>query len=347
MGMRKNIFIAFLTVALIGSGSTALVANAAVEAKPKNTEGFSSPFVSSTLWESRIPIASKLPTLKSLKIKQTVGKVAAPPPDSSGNGPWTVRVVIRSSKDGVNFSGRDVIMDQAGVPNLLFTSQGQQFAYFQDWANGNIISVATRKSSSKPWTRYKIHVEGMNLVSKPNGVDPSAVELPDGRIRIYWMQRSGGNRIFSATSSKGASNGIIFKFDGKYAFDYSAEIFDPTVVKTKSGWALWVDSLGTPVYATSDKNGLRFSLQSGNPAFSNAKSFPWGAVSMPNGEIRVLGSINGPGGGEGYIFKSLDGGKTFTQLAEGTLPSNAGGDAALGYDATSKTWYQMVSERMD
>lgn len=345
--MRRKTRVVFSAIALIALVSSGPIASARDDySKPPLGAETLSAFSNQSLLNS-VQVTSKLPSLKSLKIKQTVGKVAAPPPDASGNGPWTVRVVLRSSKDGVNFSGRDVIMDQAGVPNLLFTSKGQQFAYFQDWANGNVISVATRKSNSKPWTRYRIHVQGMNLIAKPNGVDPSAVELSDGRIRLYWMQRSGGNRIFSATSTKGASNGIIFKFDGKYAFDYSGEIFDPTVVRTKSGWALWVDSLGTPVYALSDKNGLRFEAQSSNSPFANTKTFPWGAVSMPNGEIRVLASINGPGGGQGYIFKSLDSGKTFSQVAQGTLPANAGGDAALGYDPKTKTWYQLVSEAMD
>lgn len=291
-------------------------------------------------------LKKKKPKVSDLEVPLTQGAQVPAPPGASGSGPWVVRSVLRSSSDGLSFSGSETVMDQAGVPNLLVTSKGDVHAYYQDWANGNVIGVAIQKSGSKVWKRYKIHVDGFNIApGGANGVDPSAVELPSGQIRIFWMQ--GATNIYSATSKKGSGNGIIFKFDGKKALTgYNGRIFDPTVVKTRAGWVMWVDSEGTPVYATS-KDGKTFTAQSGNPLFSDPKTFPWAAASTPSGEIRVIATIQGPGGADGVIFKSTDGGKTFQEITRGAIPSTAGGDASIAYNSKTKQWLQLVSERMN
>ena len=295
---------------------------------------------------SDVLLSKKKPTVSDLKVAKTVGTPVAAPPNSSGNGPWIVKVVLRTSTDGITFSGGETLMDQAGVPNLLVTSNGDTYAYYQDWANGNVMGVAIQRAGSKSWTRYKIHVSGFNIApGGANGVDPSAVELPNGQIRVFWMQ--GATNIYSATSAKGKGNGIIFKFDGKTALNgYSGRVFDPTVVRTNSGWAMWVDSEGTPIYATS-KNGKSFTAQTGNPLFTNAKTFPWGAVRLKNGEIRVTASIQGPGGADGVILKSTDGGLSFVEVTRGTIPSGSGGDAGIAYNPKTKQWLQLLGQRMN
>ena len=291
-------------------------------------------------------LSKKKPTVSDLKVAKTVGTPVAAPPNSSGNGPWVVKVVLRTSTDGITFSGGETLMDQAGVPNLLVTSNGDTYAYYQDWANGNVMGVAIQRAGSKSWTRYKLHVSGFNIApGGANGVDPSAIELSNGQIRVFWMQ--GSTNIYSATSEKGSGNGIIFKFDGKTALNgYAGKVFDPTVVRTDSGWAMWVDSEGTPIYATS-KDGKSFTAQTGNPLFTNAKTFPWGVVRLKNGEIRVIASIQGPGGADGVILKSTDGGKSFVELTRGTIPTGSGGDAGISYNPKTKQWLQLLGERMN
>jgi hypothetical protein len=208
------------------------------------------------------------------------------------------------------------------------------------------MGVAIQRAGSKSWTRYKLHVSGFNIApGGANGVDPSAIELSNGQIRVFWMQ--GSTNIYSATSEKGSGNGIIFKFDGKTALNgYAGKVFDPTVVRTNSGWAMWVDSEGTPIYATS-KDGKSFTAQTGNPLFTNAKTFPWGAVRLKNGEIRVIASIQGPGGADGVILKSTDGGQSFVELTRGTIPTGSGGDAGISYNPKTKQWLQLLGERMN
>ena len=339
--MKTNIALTFALVIV----SLAAPSNAAQPANA-STEVFKVVASQNLISGSGVLQSKKKPTVSDLKVAKTVGTPVAAPPNSSGNGPWVVKVVLRTSSDGLNFSGAETLMDQAGVPNLLVTSAGDTYAYYQDWANGNIMGVAVQRAGSKTWTRYKLHVSGFNIApGGANGVDPSAVELPNGQIRVFWMQ--GSTNIYSATSAKGKGNGIIFKFDGKKALTgYSGKVFDPTVVRTSTGWAMWVDSEGTTIYSTS-KDGKSFAAQSGNPLFPNPNTFPWGAVRMKDGEIRIMASIRGPGGADGVILKSTDGGKSFVEVTRGTIPSTSGGDAGISYNPKTKQWLQLLSERMN
>jgi hypothetical protein len=295
-------------------------------------------------------VPSSVAVLAALRLPQTVGAQKAPPSDATPNqgGPWATRLILRTSNDGVSFTGREVLMDQGGVPNLLATSSGSLYAYFQDWANGNVMSVAVKTSGSSTWQYYKTSISGINVVpGGANGVDPSAVELSDGRIRLFWMQRLSGNRIFSATSTLGATNGIVFTYDSGFAFDSPFGLYDPTVVQTANGWAMWIssDNAAGLVYATSS-DGLRFSEQPANTALPIAKAFPWSASRVSSTEIRLLASINGPGGADGVIYRSSNGGTSFQELGRNVLPVGVGGDAAITYQASTNTWYLMYLERM-
>jgi hypothetical protein len=258
-------------------------------------------------------------------------------------GPAVVRVVLRSSTDGAVFAGGDSVMDQAGVPNLLATNDGALYAYYQDWANGNVMGVAVTRNGAR--TNYLVKIDGIDATSMPQGVDPSAVQLADGRIRLYWMMARGApgtSRIYSATSSLGAGNGIVFTYDGGTAFDPGTMLFDPTVVRTGTGWSMWVDRGGTAQHATST-DGLRFT-PADNTVFPNPATFPWGAVVLPDGRIRVVASIRGPGGADGLLFESTDGGRSYVQIGSGLVPPGAPGDTGISY--LNGTWWLLNSERM-
>jgi hypothetical protein len=210
------------------------------------------------------------------------------------------------------------------------------------------MSVAVKAPGAATWQYYKTSITGINAApGGANGVDPSAVELSDGRIRLFWMQRLNGNRIYSATSTLGATNGIVFTFDGGFAFDSPLGLYDPTVVQTANGWSMWFssDNAAGLVYATST-DGLRFSEQPANSALPIAKAFPWSASKVSSTEIRLLASINGPGGADGIIYRSSNGGASFQELGRSVLPAGVGGDAAITYQASTSTWYLMYLERM-
>jgi hypothetical protein len=57
--------------------------------------------------------------------------------------------------------------------------------------------------------------------------------------------------------------------------------------------------------------------------------------------------IQGPGGADGVILKSTDGGQSFVELTRGTIPTGSGGDAGISYNPKTKQWLQLLGERMN
>lgn len=292
-------------------------------------------------------------TTASLAVAQTIGKIKPSPLGATSGGPWETRMVLSVSTDGITFTGREVVMDQAGVPNIVVGSDGTIYSYYADWANGGIMGVAI-KNTSGTWSRYKLSIEGIQTNYTPCGacgVDPSAVVLSDGRIRVFWMQRLNGNRIYSATSSLGIGNGFIFKFDGGFAFETTKEIYDPTVVQTATGWSMWVNIAasptveGTPTLLMST-DGLSFNETSSRSMFVASSVFPWGAARTPSGTIRLMAQNKGLGGAFGVIYESTNGGVSYIQLASGKLPSGASPDAGIAYDSSRSIWYLVYLETM-
>jgi hypothetical protein len=46
------------------------------------------------------------------------------------------------------------------------------------------------------------------------------------------------------------------------------------------------------------------------------------------------------------LFRSTDGGASFSEIGRGAIPSTAGGDAGISYNSVTGIWYQLISERM-
>ena len=155
---------------------------------------------------------------------------------------------------------------------------------------------------------------------------------------VAWLA---ANRL-DPTSATGSANGIVFTYDGGVAFDAGTMLFDPTVVRTASGWSMWVDRGGTAQHATST-DGLTF-VAADNSVFPNPATFPWGGTTLPDGRIRVVASVRGPGGADGLLFESNDGGRSYVQIASGLVPAGAPADTGLTY--LNGTWWLLNSERM-
>lgn len=189
----------------------------------------------------------------------------------------------------------EAIIDQGGVPTLLALPDGRLLAYFVSWAQGNVMAVGIREGST--WTFYRVDIEGFTTnVGGANGVDPSAVVLSDGSVRLFWMQpvgTPGQSQIYSATSAPGSALGVRFTVDSGARLDRGTMVYDPTVAHCGGEWLLWVSAPGGTVFATST-DGMTFTEQSSPPGLGAA--FPWGAACLPDGRARLLtqrGATNG------------------------------------------------------
>lgn len=274
--------------------------------------------------------------IASLSFAATRGSERPAPPDASGQGPWSTGMAVSASVDGTSFPAASSIIDQAGVPSLVALPDGRLLAYFVSWAQGNVMSVGIRDPAGT-WAYYRVAVEGFRTdVGGANGVDPSAVVMADGSIRLFWMQpvgTPGSSQIYSATSRPGSALGVRFVVDPGARLDRSTMVFDPTVAHCGGQWLLWVSAPGTTVFATS-VDGLSFTEQAMPAGLGTA--FPWSAACLPDGRIRLLASRGASAGlplvGDATGFR--DDGTSVTPM--GALPDAgfarlADGTWALAY----------------
>ena len=227
--------------------------------------------------------------IASLAFAATRGTERPAPPDAGGMGPWATGMAVSPSSTGSSFPASSSITDQAGVPNLLALPDGRLLAYFVSWAQGNVMAVGVR--SAGQWSFYRLAIAGFDTnPGGANGVDPSAVLLDDGSIRLFWMQpvgTKGASQIYSATSAPGSALGVRFVADPGARLDRGTMVYDPTVAHCGQEWLMWVSAPGAIVFATST-DGLRFIEQAAPPGLGTA--FPWSAACLPDGRTRLLTS---------------------------------------------------------
>lgn len=236
------------------------------------------------------PIPGNDAEIASLSFPATRGAERPPPPDAGGQGPWSTGMAVSSGSGDSAFAATASIIDQVGVPSLVALPDGRLLAYFVSWAQGNVMAVGIRAASGS-WSFYRVAVDGFRTdVGGANGVDPSAVLMPDGSIRLFWMQplgTPGRSQIYSATSRPGSALGVRFVADAGARLDRGTMVFDPTVAFCGGEWLMWVNASSPTVFAVSS-NGLDFTEQAMPPGLGTA--FPWSAACLPDGRIRLLAS---------------------------------------------------------
>lgn len=227
--------------------------------------------------------------VSSLAFAATVGIGRPAPPGAGDNGPWSTSLLVSSSSEGSAFPVGTTITDQAGVPTLLTLPDGRLLAYFVSWSQGNVMAVGILAGST--WSFYRVDVDG--FATNPggaNGVDPSAVLLADGSVRLFWMQpvgAAGRSQIYSATSAPGSALGVRFVADDGARLDRGTMVYDPTVSFCRGSWQMWVSSPEGTIFATSS-DGVSFTEQPPPPGLGAA--FPWSAACLPDGRVRLLAS---------------------------------------------------------
>lgn len=224
----------------------------------------------------------------------------------SGRSPFDDEVWIAFSQDGFAFTAHRQLFEHASVPDVLALPGGGLLVYFVDFSQAAAategISAGISNDRGKTWRRERVRIEGL---SSHKAVDPDAVLLPDGRIRLYYFATSpppagrpadparqeGPHLVRSAIST----DGIRFREEEGVRFSREG-LTDPDVVRMKDGrWRMYFpvhagERRGSVLSATST-DGLSFSEDPGT-----RHSFPSipGVVVLSDGRIRLF--VNVPGG---------------------------------------------------
>ncbi len=206
--------------------------------------------------------------------------IAIPDPE----GPSYHQVLLAKSADGSTWqTDNRVIIDQASVPEGLRLSDGRLLIYAVDGSGlgGPGLVYAESRDEGKIWTCGKINLQG---------ADPDVVVLPDGRIRLYFIEFPFGpnppipgssqanqpNRVRSAISSDGKT----FTVEDGVRLE-GIQYTDPDVIRIGNDWFMYV-STGMTAWAAQSSDGLTFKLV-GKVNETGAVS---GSHAFPNGTLR-------------------------------------------------------------
>lgn len=225
------------------------------------------------------------------------------------NGPWNRDLVLyRSGDGGKTWSEGGVIVERAGVPNVIRDPGGRMVAVFQwfpfeNQAAFDRVAVAFSDNDGQDWSRpAPISVENLPApLMRP--FDPTIVSLPGGGYRLYFTSNERGSQSKPAIYSAVSDDAIHFVFEG-VRFAPDAGTVDATVVSFQGMWHLFSHNMmantGTGFHATSP-DGLMFTQL---PDVDAGPGHQWiGNALVVGGILRYFGS-----GREGvWIADSTDG----------------------------------------
>lgn len=243
---------------------------------------------------------------------------------SSSQSGTTPKVVYDESyftitSDSKNWPVGNLIAKNASVPEIIELSQnlgsfkkGDILVYFIDFANysgvvgSEKLSFVYSKDDGKTWSdRTQINLQ--NKQNKGAAVDPSVVQLSDGKLRLYFfgsdISSSGApagtnvNNVYSALSS----DGVNFTVEQGVRFS-DRNLTDPEVIYFKNQWFMYYSTGENSKLAVSN-DGLNFNQET----LSGSVGGVPGALALDNG-VRVYGCAFG-----GVKVSFASDGKTFTK----------------------------------
>lgn len=175
-----------------------------------------------------------------------------PPPGN--NGPFFHQIYSASSPDGLTWTeDGQMLIDHASVPAAFALPDGRIRIYYVD-ASQRPENVNCAESTDGGLTYHTLPFQIVGL-SSVKAVDPSIVQLPNGRFRLYYYASSndvgaaGDHSVNCAISD----DGVTF-YEERHALTYPG-LVDPDVFWNGKKWVMFVFSLDdhTTVVAESKK----------------------------------------------------------------------------------------------
>lgn len=162
-------------------------------------------------------------------------------------GPWDGSIYATASTDGLTFTGKSLVLERAGVPNLLRLENGNlilTYQYFSDQSSElfNVIAYSISTDEGETWSDpAAIKLSGLAepFASGFTAMDPTLVQLEDGRLRIYFTYHATGRRaaeLYSATAPDSEISST-FEVENTPALTVSGKgLLDPAVVYFNGVW---------------------------------------------------------------------------------------------------------------
>ncbi len=207
------------------------------------------------------------------------GAGTAPP--NAREGPWSNRLMIAYSGDGLTWTrAKRAVADQADVPDAIVDDQGTLRVYYVTWCPAEVHNrtvVALSADNGVTWSYHRVTINGL-AGGQPSPVDPDIVRTADGRWRLYFTSAAPGQGSTPHTYSAISEDGFTFQVEsGARLIVTDKQVLDPSAIRIGTAWHLFAGgNQGNPGenwHATST-DGLNF-RQEGN--------FFTGGIIMSNG----------------------------------------------------------------
>jgi hypothetical protein len=222
-------------------------------------------------------------------------------PINDAAGPYYHQVVVAQTTDGLAMTGVRQIIDHASVPDGVRRADGSVLIYYVNGAKG--YTWVARLEGDSARVLGQIAIDG---APNPIGVvDPDAVLLPDGRIRLafFWGFGPPGAGTARAMCIAESSDGINFTMKGTaFPFGANESLTDPSLLALADGSWLMAISSGQHTIIARSADGLRFTRE---------QTLNYGGVPelarAPDGAVRLYVCKGGI-----TAYRSADGGRTWT-----------------------------------
>ncbi|TAK75557.1 MAG: hypothetical protein EPO16_08740 [Dehalococcoidia bacterium] len=113
------------------------------------------------------------------------------------NGPYGHQVAVAETADGVTLTGARQVLDHASVPDGVRLADGSLRIYYVNGAEGATWVASLDAEGATP-----IGPISINGASRPIGVvDPDAMLLPDGKVRLVYLGNLGPPRPVPVTGT--------------------------------------------------------------------------------------------------------------------------------------------------
>ncbi|MBI4100235.1 hypothetical protein HY439_00640 [Candidatus Microgenomates bacterium] len=220
---------------------------------------------------------------KAVEFIPPKGKTTGP----GENGPWVMRLMSATSRDGLNFTRTNkIITDQGDVPDLAVDKNGRIYLYYVGWTvedDQNKSAVAISEDNGKTWIYKKLGLTGFEG-GMASAVDPDIQILEDGTFRLYVTsdpEDGQGPRTYYAEGESGINFtkvGVAFSGSGRF-------VLDPSTLRTLSGWHFFAGGTGPEKgwHATST-DGKTFTQQQYKEFVKDGKGYIFAnAIAIPGG----------------------------------------------------------------
>ncbi|NJD11394.1 MAG: hypothetical protein FIB01_13470 [Gemmatimonadetes bacterium] len=234
-------------------------------------------------------------------------------PVNDPSGPYYHQVVVARTADGITIHDPKQVLEHASVPDAVRLADGRVLVYYVNGARGAVwVAELTADTARVPQPIV------VGDVIEPGGiVDPDAFLLPDGSVRLYYLNGfgppgSGAERAICAADSR---DGVHFAA-GRVALPMqSTELLtDPSVVRLGDGSWRMASSLGQRSILARSADGL---------SFTRTGSFENGGVPelglAPAGRLRIYVCAQGI-----VSWLSGDGGQSWSREATVVPPNTLG-----------------------